>query len=453
MERENKHAAAINRDRRKRFGQRLELYRVRAKLKQKDMAVALDISERQWRRYVSGERISPEMIRKIAKVLDKPMGRLLLLAGHESDEPSFDAEAHLRLISDYVLEGEMNEALFCFYEFYYIVNRGDKENKPMDAPLLANDFTAAAVVIDRMPNWLRWELIMYLMARERGVRRGKFPPPTALWEEARTLIRKGLPKAMLLGGRLSVGEYGRSSESKGGVPGKDGQPGVGGRSHEQPDGGDSDQAGRLGGFIPAGFGYPLPFSGAPKRKLTAGAPVEAPPDDLESLAADAELPASILARNEPERLAAIESKLASLLRRRRNKPAFAAIGRGLEALKRRHRRGQLAGLELLARLLEIARELAEAEKGVSPREAQEEDKAALAKLFKEGRGARPTAQVRRIVDEIDRNVRLIHFSGWQRSFDREHAVIKALRGTLRKYNLNHEHELFDRVYEYVKEYY
>lgn len=244
---------------------------------------------------------------------------------------------------------------------------------------------------------------------------------------------------------------GGATKVKDGVSGKDGHPGVGGQSHERPNRGGPDRAARPGDFVPAVVGHATSVPEASKKKLTAGVPVEAPPDDLDSLALDAELLACILARNEPERLAAIESKLASLLRRRGNKPAFAAIGRRLEALKRRRRRGQLAGLELLARLLELAREVAEAEKGVSPREAQEEDKAALSKLFKEVRGDLPPAWVKRIVNEIDRDTRLIRFRGWQQSFDGEHVVIKSLRMVLRKYDLNHEHKLFDRVYEYIKE--
>lgn len=453
MGRVKKRAAKWNRDSQVSFGKRLEKFRAAASLKQSEVAVAVGVSPRQWIRYTKGARVPPERIPKIARVLDMPLGRTLLLAGYEPEEPGVDLDAYLRLIRDKVIEGKITEALFNLYDFYYDVNSGEKKYRPMDAPLLANDFTAAAVAIDNMPNWLRREFIVYLGATERGGRKGEFPVPAALWKETRALIKRGLPQAMLLGGRLPLSDYRRGSESKGGVPGKDGHPNVGTLPHEESNRDDSDRVARPGGFVPAVVGYAPSVPEAPKKKLTAGAPVEAPPDDLDSLAVDAELLAIILARNEPERLAAIESKLATLLRRRSNKPAFAAIGRRLEALKRRHRRGQLAGLELLARLLELAREVAKAEKGVSPRKAQEEDKAALAKLLKEVRGDLPSARVRRIVDEIDRDVRLIRFHGWQQSFDGEHTVIKSLRMILCKYNLNHEHKLLNHVYEYIKEYY
>lgn len=107
----------------------------------------------------------------------------------------------------------MREALFSFYEFYYDVNNGEKKYRPMDAPLLANDFTAAAVAINRMPNWLRREFIVYLVATERGGRKEEFPVSAEICKEARALIKRGLPKAMLLGGRLPLSDYRGGNES------------------------------------------------------------------------------------------------------------------------------------------------------------------------------------------------------------------------------------------------
>lgn len=454
MGREDKILSKLHNGRWRAFGKRLEQYRVKAGLTQEQAAEAVGVTVRQWRRYASGvTRVSPKMIPKMAKAVKGSKRNLLLLAGQEPKRPGVDIERHLRLIRDYVLEGEMSAALFNFYEFYYDVNREEKKFRPMDAPLLANDFTAAAVAIDGMPNWLRREFIVYLLATERGGRKEEFSVPPKLWKEARSLIKRDLPRAMLLGGRLPLSEYRRVSGSKDGVPGTDGHTGAGSRSHKESNRGGSGQVMRPVDFVPAAVSHATSIPDTPKKKLVAGVPVEAPPNDLDSLAVDAELLASILARNEPERLAAIESKLAALLRRRRNKPAFAAIGWRFETLKRRHHRGKLAGFELLARLLELARELAEAEKGVSPREVQKEDKAALSKLFKEVRGDLRPARVRLIVDEIDRDVRFIRFRGWQQSFEGEHTVIKSLRMILCKYNLNHEHKLFDRVYKYIKEYY
>ena len=61
--------------------------------------------------------------------------------------------------------------------------------------------------------------------------------------------------------------------------------------------------------------------------------------------------------------------------------------------------------------------------------------------------------VERIVSDIDAIVRIVRFPGWQQTIASEREVQKALRKTLLKYKLHHEQELFDRAYEYIKQYY
>ena len=61
--------------------------------------------------------------------------------------------------------------------------------------------------------------------------------------------------------------------------------------------------------------------------------------------------------------------------------------------------------------------------------------------------------VERIVNDIDAIVRIVRFPGWQQTIAGEREVQKALRKTLLKYKLHHEQELFDRAYEYIKQYY
>ena len=63
------------------------------------------------------------------------------------------------------------------------------------------------------------------------------------------------------------------------------------------------------------------------------------------------------------------------------------------------------------------------------------------------------AMVERIVGDIDSIVRIVRFPGWQQTIAGEREVQKALRKTLLKYKLHHEQELFDRVYEYIKQHY
>jgi len=50
-------------------------------------------------------------------------------------------------------------------------------------------------------------------------------------------------------------------------------------------------------------------------------------------------------------------------------------------------------------------------------------------------------------------VRLVRFDGWQDTSTGEREVRKALRKILFKYKLHQDKELFEKAYEYVREYY
>ena len=59
----------------------------------------------------------------------------------------------------------------------------------------------------------------------------------------------------------------------------------------------------------------------------------------------------------------------------------------------------------------------------------------------------------RVVADIDEIVRLVRFPGWQQTLAGEREVKKALRKALFKYKLHAEGELFDKAYQYIKQYY
>jgi len=208
--------------RREKLGEWIEKYRDAKNLKQDEIAKVIGISTRQWKRYAKGEHISRKRILEISKVLDMPLGRSLLLAGFEPEEPGVDINAYLRRLRDNVFEGQMHEALFNLYDFYYDVNKEEKQQEkqqqPMKALMLANAFTAAAVAIDSMPGWLQREFIVYLLALEKGARKHKFPVSPELQSAARDMIKKTLPIEMLLGGRLPLSAYQKSEGVENSVP-------------------------------------------------------------------------------------------------------------------------------------------------------------------------------------------------------------------------------------------
>lgn len=176
-------------------------------------------------------------------------------------------------------------------------------------------------------------------------------------------------------------------------------------------------------------------------------------DDLDTLVMDAEVLGDLLAAKDPKKAKELEIKLVARLRKHKDNPLFVALGERLEKLRERHEQGLVHSLDFLKELLLLAREVVEAEKQVDPEEEQDKAKTALTELFSEVKNGDTPKMVERIVGDIDEIVRLVRFPGWQSTSAGEREVQKALRKTLLKYKLHKEQELFDRAYEYIREYY
>lgn len=182
--------------------------------------------------------------------------------------------------------------------------------------------------------------------------------------------------------------------------------------------------------------------------------VESVRDDVEKLVMDAQVLEQILKDAEPEKKAReIEIKLIARLRKHLGNPKFTALGERLEKVKERHEQGFLTSLEFLKAMLEIAREVVEAEKTVDPVEDRDRAREALTELFKEAKGANTPVIVERIVTDIDEIVKKVRFPDWQHTSQGERLVQKELRRTLLKYKLHTDQELFDKAYEYIRQYY
>ena len=148
-------------------------------------------------------------------------------------------------------------------------------------------------------------------------------------------------------------------------------------------------------------------------------------------------------------------KLAARLRKHRGNPRFKKLSERLEQLKERHEAGQLESIAFLKALLELARDVVNAEKDTPQDALADEDRglAALTALFEEIRNEETPIMVERVVTDIDEIVRLVRFDGWQATSAGEREVRKALRKTLFKYKLHQDKELFEKAYGYVREYY
>lgn len=182
--------------------------------------------------------------------------------------------------------------------------------------------------------------------------------------------------------------------------------------------------------------------------------VESVRDDVETLVMDAQVLEQILKDAEPDKRAReIEIKLIARLRKHLGNPKFTALGERLEKVKERHEQGFITSLEFLKAMLEIAKEVVEAEKAVDPVEERDRAKEALTELFKEAKGANTPVIVERIVTDIDDIVKKVRFPDWQHTSQGERLVQKELRRTLLKYKLHTDQELFDKAYAYIRQYY
>jgi type I restriction enzyme R subunit len=175
-------------------------------------------------------------------------------------------------------------------------------------------------------------------------------------------------------------------------------------------------------------------------------------DDLDSLVLDADLIEEML--HDPDRhIAHVEAEISNRLRRRAGDPTFKQLSERLEDLRLKHEQGLLASVEFLKSLLDLGRDVVAAERTEPAPPREDRAKAVLTELFESVRNGETPVIVERIVADIDAIVRVVRFDGWQHTEAGEREVKKALRSTLLKYKLHKDHDLFDRAYEYIRQYY
>jgi len=182
--------------------------------------------------------------------------------------------------------------------------------------------------------------------------------------------------------------------------------------------------------------------------------VESVRDDVETLVMDAEVLEEILRDPDHEKRAReVEIRVIARLRKHLGNPKFMALGERLEKVRDRHEQGFLNSLEFLKAVLEIAREVVEAERETDTRAERDKAKEALTELFNEAKSNNTHIIVERIVADIDEIVKKVRFPDWQHTSQGERLVQKELRRTLLKYKLHTDQELFDKAYSYIREYY
>jgi len=153
------------------------------------------------------------------------------------------------------------------------------------------------------------------------------------------------------------------------------------------------------------------------------------------------------------KLKMFEIDLVAKIRKHGGEEKFIKLGERLEDLREKHEQGLISSIEFLKMLLEIAKDVAEAERETVPEEEIDKGKAALTELFNSVRNDATPIIVERIVTDIDAIVKIVRFDGWQDTTAGRQEVTKALRSVVWiKYKIK-DKDVFDKAYKYIEMYY
>ncbi len=174
---------------------------------------------------------------------------------------------------------------------------------------------------------------------------------------------------------------------------------------------------------------------------------------LEEFVLDADVIEEIFNNPDPKNAKKLERILIKRFRRHAGNPKFIKLSERLEELRNKAEQGLISSIEFVKELCKLAKETVQAEKELDEFLQEKTPQAALTELFLELKTDQTPAVVERIVTDIDAIVRTVRFPGWQQSIAGEREVQSSLRKILwAKYKVK-DQILFDRAYNYIKEYY
>ncbi|MEN9646651.1 MAG: hypothetical protein RL238_3320 [Actinomycetota bacterium] len=139
-------------------------------------------------------------------------------------------------------------------------------------------------------------------------------------------------------------------------------------------------------------------------------------------------------------------------------PVWRSLADRLEDLRRQRVQSAAASVEFLKALLDVARQVVEAERAehdgrLDEFEVLDPDKGALSQILREYGPPNVPVIVEHVVEEIDSIVRPVRGSGWQTSQPGDREVRRQLRLVFKNNGLPPQGDLFDRAYGYVREHY
>ena len=170
---------------------------------------------------------------------------------------------------------------------------------------------------------------------------------------------------------------------------------------------------------------------------------------LEEFVLDGSVIEDVIKNPDPKKIKEVENILISRFQKHKNNPQFKNLSERLIDIKNKLEEGLIASIEFVKELCKLAKETLELERELKEKTPQ----AALTDLFVVLKSDKTPAVVGRIVEDIDSIVKIVRFPNWQNSNAGQREVQKSLRQTLLKYKLHKDQILFERAYEYIKEYY
>jgi type I restriction enzyme R subunit len=137
---------------------------------------------------------------------------------------------------------------------------------------------------------------------------------------------------------------------------------------------------------------------------------------------------------------------------------WVSLAARLEALRKQRLTSAAASVEFLKNLLDLARQVLEAEKADAAGQLDnirvvDPDRGALTQILEEFAPPQVPVMVEHVVDQIDQIVRPVRGTGWQTSQPGDREVRRQLRLVLKNNHLPVQGDLFDRAYAYIREHY
>jgi type I restriction enzyme R subunit len=130
----------------------------------------------------------------------------------------------------------------------------------------------------------------------------------------------------------------------------------------------------------------------------------------------------------------------------------------LELLRLNRIANAAESVEFLRHILELARDLLEAERAddegrIGDIKVVDPRKGALTQIFEEYKPEGVPIVIEKVIEQVDELVQPVRGTGWQTSAPGDRLVRQELRLILKNSGLPHFGELFDRAYAYIRENY